>query len=370
MESNTATIEVPVLQKLVSQLEYQNTVKQDIVVPGYTMHFDGMSELLNISNHEYRLTEHCHDQISQKLEIPIGYYRKLRKEFPDLLASNINGWLSKKESAKYLLRTFNYDEAGTQNICRAMLSNRYNVMDNFDVLIAALDAIKKAQIHVEIVKAEVTEKRMYLHVIAPEIHVQATELLDGYLADRSNAILNNGIISGIVISNSEVGLGTYEVSARAQVLRCKNGVHDRDAKFRKVHLGARLDEGIIDWSEGTKQKNYELIVSQTRDAVKTYLSEEYLGKLTTKLQSYKEQTVEHPSGLIERVSTELNIAESHKESILRYFLKDNDESVFGMFNAFTRESQNMSADKQYDVESNVFQLLPQMHKWDKPVSKN
>jgi len=211
---------------------------------------------------------------------------------------------------------------------------------------------------------------MYLHVVAPEIHIAATELLDGYLADRTTAKVGNGIISGMVICNSEVGLGTYEVSARAQILQCLNGMHDRDAKFRKVHLGARLDEGIIDWSEGTKNKNYELIVSQTADAVKTYLSKEYLGQLTTKLQGYKEHIIEHPTGLIERVSTELNIPEAHKNNILKYFLKDGDESSFGMMNAFTRESQKMGPDKQYDVESNVFELLPKFKGYDKPLSKN
>lgn len=372
MEAPVEKVANPLIS-LVDTLQTQRDAKEDYVLPAGSISYNGETALLEVLGEnskieQYILTEHTHNQISEKLEIPKGYYRKMKSEYPQLLQDNINGWLSKKEKTKYLLRTFNYP--GQDKICRAMLSNRYNILDNYDVLVAALEAIKNTGVRIEIVKADVTDSRMYLHIVAPEIHTEATELLDGYLANRSTAETGRGIISGMAISNSEVGSGTFEISARAQILQCKNGLHDRNAKFRKVHLGGRLEEGAIDWSQNTKNKNYELIISQVTDSVKVYLSQEYLGQLTTKLKQYKEIPVEHPTGLIEKVSTELNIGEEHKNSILRFFLKDNDESVFGMMNAITRQSQTMGPDKQYEVESSIFSLLPSLHKWDKPVSTN
>lgn len=362
--------EVAPLQKLVTTLQYQKSVTEDYVIPSGEMQYSGLLDKMLFNNNSYALTDHCHDQIVQKLEIPNGYYNRMRDGNPLLLATNINSWLGKKEKVKYLLRTFNYSDENVSNVCRAMLSNRYSILDNFDVLIAALEAINKAGIDVEVVKAEVTDKRMYLHIVAPEIHVKATELLDGYLENRSTAVTGKGIISGMVLCNSEVGLGRFECSARAQILNCLNGVHDRDAKFRKTHLGCSLNEGHVVWSEATKNKNYELIVSQVKDAVKTYMSTDYLGNLTTKLLKYKEIPVEHPTGLIEKASFELGIPEGHKENILRFFLKDNDESVFGMMNAFTRETQKMHADRQYEVEAGIFDLLPRLKHMDTPLSKN
>lgn len=380
----TATIEQEVesrmsmmspLGSIVQKLEYQNKIKEDRVVPTGHVRYDPGSGLLlvgasSIEEIGYSLTDVAHDQISEKLGIPRAYYHKLKTEFPQLLGENINGWLGKKEKTKYLLRTFNYGEEGVQNMCRAMLSNRYNILDNYDVLIAALEAIQKTGIEVEIVKAEITDSRMYLHVIAPEIHHKATQLLDGYLENRATAVTNDGIVSGMVISNSEVGRGTFEISARAQVLRCKNGLHDRNAKFRKVHLGGRLDEGTIDWSENTKNKNYELIMAQVGDSVKEYLSERYLGNLVTKLTGYKEIEIEHPTGVIEKIGKELQLAESHKMSVLKHFLRDGDSSVFGMMNAVTRTSQDMGADQQYDTDAGIFDLLPRIKTFDKPQSKN
>jgi hypothetical protein len=361
--------EVSPLVAIVDKLQEQAKARYDVVVPaGYVKYED--SGILTIAGEEYAVSELAHEQIGEKLEIPRSYYRKMKSEYPSLLSGNINGWLSKKEKTKYLLRTFKY--ADTDNVCRALLSNRYNIIDNSDVLYAALEAIKDTGIHVEIVKAEITEKRMYLHVVAPEIHIEATKLLDGYLADRDNAMTGNGIISGMVISNSEVGLGTYEISARAQILKCKNGLHDRNAQFRKVHLGAALNDGIIDWSQNTISKNYGLIVAQTADAVKTYLSKDYLGQLTTRLQKAKDTPVEHGIQVIEHVSNTLGITDQkHRQNILQYFLRDQqDQTALGVLNAVTRESQNMDADTQYQVESDMFNLLPAIWKFDKPAGKN
>lgn len=370
-EINTGNEVLSPLESIVEQLEFQKKIKRDYVVPSGSMRYDGLTGFLAIDNKDYQLTDHSHFQIGSKLEIPTSYYKRMLADNPDLLATNINSWLSRKEKTKYLLRTFNFGQEGVNNICRAMLSDRYSIMDNWDVLIAALEAIKKTGIHVEIQKAEITERRMYLHIVAPEIQVDATELLDGYLENRDSAVLNNGIISGLVITNSEVGLSRFEVSARAQILRCKNGMHDRNAAFRKTHLGAKMDEGYVQWSENTKNKNYELIISQVGDAVKTYMSKEYLGNLTSKLQKHKYDKIENPKSVIEVVSAEIGIPQEHQNEILKYFYKDGDESSFGLMNSFTRESQKMTADLQYETESTVMDLLPKFHRFDQQItSKN
>jgi len=352
---------------IIKKLDTQRAYQHDIVVPSGHIHYEG--GILYAGEEEYTVNDLAHDQISGKLDIPISYYKKMKTEYPELLDKNINGWLSRKEKAKFLLRTFKY--ADTDSVCRAFLSDRYNILDNYDVLITALEAIKDTGIEIEIVKANVTDRRMYIHAVAPSIHVDATNLLDDYLADTSKAVLNNGIISGILLTNSEVGMGTFEVAACAQILKCTNRMHDRASKFRKVHLGGKMDEGIIQWSQTTRNKNYELIMSQVKDAVKTYLSQDYLGQLTLKLQRAKDTEIEHPVQVIENISNALNIEQAHRDNILKYFLRDQQsQNALGVLNAVTRESQKMLPDSQYNVESELFQMLPGIKKWDKPASKN
>ncbi len=148
-------------------------------------------------------------------------------------------------------------------------------------------------------------------------------------------------------------------------------MHDRASKFRKVHLGGKMDEGIVEWSKTTRNKNYELIMSQVKDSVKTYLSQDYLGQLTQKLQKAKDTPIEHGIQVVDNISDVLNITTEHRQNILKYFLRDQkDSNALGVLNAFTRETQKMDADKQYEVESELFTMLPSIHKFDKPNSKN
>lgn len=358
------------LTTLVQKLEAAHKVKQDLVVPTGYINYNGIDAIMEIAGQQYDVTDYAHMQIADKLEIPRQYYKKMMTQEPELLEKNVNMWLSKKEKTKYLLRTFNYGQEDTKNVLRALLSDRYNMIDNYDVLVCALEAIKNTGVEIEIVKAEVTETKMYLHVVAPSIHTEATGLLDEYLQNKNTAVVGRGIISGLVISNSEVGAGTFEISARAQILQCKNGMHDRNAKFRKVHLGGRLDEGTIEWSQQTKNKNYELIMSQVTDSVKVYLSEEYLGQLTDKLWKAKGVEVQHPTGMIERVANELMIPETYRANILSHYMKDGDHSGLGVINAITRTTQHMDADSQWQIESGAFDLINKLKGFDKPISKN
>lgn len=366
-------IEAPVqsnpLQEIVSTLEEQNKVKSDIVIPaGHVRYDDGF---LHISGAGYRMTELCHEQAAEKLGIPISYYRKLRSEYPELLAENVNGWLGKKVQTKYLLRTFAYPETGVESVCRAMLSNRYNILDNYDVLLTALKAIKDAGVNVKIQEAKVTEKRMYLHIVAPEIEVQADALLRDYIGRKDREGVGNGIISGLSISNSEVGMGTFEICPKAMILKCLNGAMDRSAAVKRVHLGAKMDTSVIDWSQGTKNKNYELIMEMTRDAVRTFLSADYLGNMVRKLEKAKGIEIEYPEGIVEHLSREMGIVDDQqKADILRHFMQDGDHTGLGVFQAITRNAQDQQPDMRYLMESAAFQLLPGLKGYDKPISRN
>jgi hypothetical protein len=367
-------IDAPVeneLANLVVKLEEQRNMKYDLVLPAGSIEYDGVSDMIRIlqGNEDtlFKPTELFHDQVSEKLEIPKTYYRRMRSEFPELLEDNVNSWLSKKTKTKYLLRTFKYP--GVESVARAMLSNSYNIIDNFDVLTAALEAIDAMGVHIEITKAQVTDKRLYLHVTCPEIQIQADELLKDYRG-RSELGVGNGIIAGVCISNSELGLGGYEVCSRATILKCLNGMSDRDGRFRKVHLGAKMDNGVIEWNDSVRQKNYELVIAQTKQAVSTYLSKDYLGQQIKKLEAASGIEIEHPTAVIERVGLELNIAESHRQAILSRFIKGGQTNGVGIFNAFTRQAQEMTPDEQFECEGSIFQMIPRLKSMDTPLSKN
>src|SRR4051812_43979350 len=57
----------------------------------------------------FDVSDSTHEQIANALDIPLPYYRRLREDAPELLASNINTWLS-RGSGRRLIRTMRSQE--------------------------------------------------------------------------------------------------------------------------------------------------------------------------------------------------------------------------------------------------------------------
>lgn len=354
---------------LVDELKLQHDMKADYVMAPRKLRMteDGLLVAENAKMAIYEPNQVWHDGASFMLNIPSGYYKRMMEATPQLLSQNVNAWLDLRDQKGVMLRTF--ENPSGKNVARAILSDRYNILDNYDVLFAALDAIKKSGLNVEIVEATVTDKRMYLCVTAPQIEVDGKAFLDKYLKEKESET-GNGIITGLIITNSEVGQGSYEIRPRALVLKCKNGLIVPDDKFRRVHLGAKLDEGAIQWSEATKQKNYELVISQTTDAINTFLSKDYLNGALVKVAHAHGIHLDHPMDTVQHVCRELMITEEHRQNILDHFLRSGDHTAGGVFQALTFGAQNMGADDRFEIEAKAYGMIDQIKAHDKPFSKN
>lgn len=363
------------LPELVATLQIQNAQKADYVLPAkqIRMQANGSIEAIGTKGMIYLPNEVLHSHLSSKLSIPTGYYKRMQTEAPDLLQANVNRWLNMYVDNKGLmLRTF---ESNGSNVARGLLSDRYGILDNYDVLFAALEAIKLSGVHIEVREAAVTDKRMYVNIVAPEIEVAATHALRSYLKTGDRAGVGDGVVSGLTITNSEVGFGSFEIRPRAEIIRCMNGMIVKDDRFRKIHLGAKMEDGQIEWSDNTKQKNYELIIAQTKDAVKEFLSEGYLTGIISRLDAASNQTLEHPidtmQNVVKQVSTKMVLPDDKRQNILNFFLKDGDHNASGVFGALTRGAQELDADNKYELETIAFEMLPSISSFDKPfVSKN
>lgn len=379
------------LTEIVKNLQQQNLMKHDFVVPAKYMRMfatdlqvvndrkideltkilidtgimldDASVEMINLS-----ILDCCHSQFSSRLDIPKRYYdRMLSDEYNHpLLDANVTHWLQSKGDVNYLLRTF-IDKEQKTGIARAVLSNRYNILDNYDVMLATLDAIKESGINVQIESGDITDTKFFMRFICPDIELEAPELLKNYRLPTGEKG-GNGIISGFVISNSETGNGKFSISPRAVVLACKNGMIFKDDSYQKTHLGSKMEEfSSIDWSEETRQKNYELVCSQVKDAIKYYASKEFLGAKIHELTEKGNKELENPIETIKNVSKHLSISEEKEKNILNYFIKSGDTNAFGVVQAVTWFAhQNCTPEERYEMESESVLLLDKMESFDRP----
>jgi hypothetical protein len=193
------------LQELAVELDRQAAAKRDFVVAGQRIMAGNMPDWFNLNRHDddgkYLSSEQLtpnelfHRQIGNALGIPAKYYDKMRAEAPFLLGANLGGWLSQSDK-RYMVRTLD----GT---ARAFLSDRYRRIDNYEIAQATLPLIGD-MLDAKVESCEVTENRMYIKVVNPRLEAEVSK--------------GDIVQAGIVISNSEVGLGS--VSVMPLVYRC------------------------------------------------------------------------------------------------------------------------------------------------------
>lgn len=321
------------IETLVATLEKQNELKQDYIVSGANMVYAEGNLIITQANTDvvYKPTELFHSQVADTLAIPKTYYDRMRHTALPLLDDNVNHWL--KKSPKRLIRTFE----DTENTARAFLSNRYSMIDNYEILFEALQALKATGIAIEVVEASLSETRMYLKVICPEIEVQAEELLKRY---SKASQVGFGVCSGFGLQNSEVGKGQFQIYPRGWVRACSNGLILMKDAIKKVHLGAKMDELNFGENRQVVTANMRLIKEQIKHAINTFLSKDYLNSIVNFYTEEGKKDIEAPlSNVVEVVAKNYSLSEDRKNSILNYFIKGADTKRSGLVHAITEECQ-------------------------------
>jgi hypothetical protein len=386
------------LKELVFELQSQNKQKRDIILPAKFLSMErgkivvnnpssnpelskilyetGISE--TTEGHTQRLVLDRLNTIDPhlvgKLEIPTRYFDKCdNEEDIALLDANVNHWL--QMDGNILLRTFVDKEGGT-GVARALLSDKFRMIDNYDILLATLQAVeavrKETGIDIQLDEkgADVSDKRLYLRFIAPQVEIDSPNLLKHYRPNGSRPSgVGNGIISGFAISNSEVGFGQFSIAARAKILVCGNGMVSTSEKFKQRHLGAKMEEFQV-WSEESRTKNLELVIAQIKDSVREYVSADCLGRVVADLEAKAGYEVKHPGDCIKQVSQSIGISDDKADEILNMFIKSSDVSALGVVNAFTLYAHTKAdADLQFDIENKAMEILETVEDFDKPLPK-
>ncbi len=167
---------------------------------------------------EYGVTDLARRQLADKLKIPFAYFERMRGEQPSLLDRNVNTWLQ-SDGDRRMIRTLDGQ-------VRAVLSERYRRLDNFDLAENVLPILQRLE-GVRFESVELTDMKMYLKVVTPRVNF---EVAPGDIVQ-----------AGIVITNSEVGCGTLSVQPLVFRLLCRNGLITSD-QLRPWHDDVHLVE--------------------------------------------------------------------------------------------------------------------------------
>lgn len=369
-------------------LEEQQTRKIDVVAPAQAIRSEGGMIRLKGTDVRidddgvtpteglYRPTRVFDEGVAAKLKIPLAYLRRLRTERPDLYDANVNGllhgrrrrsggqveWVHEPDDRSFLVRGFS-GEGDEPGVARALLSDRYRVMDYLDVLVAALDGVRQSGIDmgdVRIEATDLTERRMYVKVHCPQVKALAPVLLEKYRSPFTGDLgsENPTVFGGFVFSNSEVGAGRLTVVPRLHVLVCKNGLQITKDAMAKTHLGGQMDEGVVTWSGDTQEKNLALVTAQVRDAVSTFLDVEYVKRKIADIEQAAGVGLGKPKDVVETVTQRLKFTQEHADGVFDMFLKSGDTSAGGVAGAVTAYAQTVEdADDANEIEAQALDAM-------------
>ena len=324
------------LQELAIELDRQAKVKKDYVATAGAMQMTAVNENFDlvIGNTPFQLNENAHRQLGLQLKIPAPYYERMRAENPGLLMANVNGWFQQSPDTRRMVRTLD----GT---ARAILSDLYRRIDNYEVAQTVLPIISEMQ-GARIESCELTDTRMYIKVVNERIQ---TEVVPGDIVQ-----------AGILISNSEVGMGSVSVKPLIYGLVCTNGMV-ADVGVGKRHVG-RINESV-----------------DGEDTVRAAVDEARFNALVQKLRDAKEAPILPAAApkVVELAAKEFNIRQNESEGILGHLIAGGDLSLYGLANAVTRHAQDVqSYDRSTELEATGYKIITMqpslLKRWNEEVS--
>ena len=306
------------LQNLIEELERQKPLKWDqkIESSNLGMVLDGNQVRFQIDGKDnpFLITRPCHNQIAERLEIPVRYYSKMDSEAPELLIENVNTWL-KKNSKEVFVR-------GLGNSVRAFLSDRYRVIDHPDVLYCSLNELQAYEADVE---------NCYLSETEMNVKVKSNQLKD-FVRHKEDLI-----IGGLLLVNSETGHRALRVEPRMFRVKCTNGMVIEEFLTRQIHLGNGNE--VLD----------EMVYLSIRRSIKELFGR--FGEIIQVLRETTEIKVKSPQRVINNVVEHYRLSEEQKENILIAFGAEPEYDKYGIANAVTRAAKNEENwEKSLDLE--------------------
>lgn len=317
------------LVSLAQELERQLQSKKDLVVPSPMVRHDtddrGRTRLIVEETGgpvNYGVTPLARRQLADKLRIPYAYFERMREEQPVLLDRNVNTWLQSEDDRR-MLRTLD-------GHVRAVLSDRYRRLDNFDLAESVLPILRQLP-EVRFESVELTETRMYLKCITPRLKV---EMAPGDVVQ-----------AGVVISNSEVGQGTLSVQPLLYRLVCRNGLIAADRSLRKTHVGRALageDDGVMVYQDDTLQADDKAFFLKVRDVVQAAVSETTFLQAAQKMQKTLNIPLRgDPVKTVEVLAQRYTLNDAERSGVLRHLIAEGQLSGYGLVNAVTHYSQEV-----------------------------
>ena len=322
------------LPEVLMELQRQNAAKQDFIAPAAALRLSDDGETF-VMDHvgprdsmSMNTTDLFHRQIGSALNIPAKYYDLMRMQKPELLARNVNSWLASRDQS-YMVRSMDY---GSGRVARALLSDRYRRIDNLEVASAVLPLFAGKE-EMEVVSCEVTENKLHIKIVNHRLEMAV--------------VPGDYVQAGVVISNSEVGLGAVTVQPLVYRLVCSNGLCVNDFGERRAHVGRAakaLEDSFTIYTDETLEAEDKAFMLKLRDTTLAAIEEARFAQIIGRLQETTQAKITgRVQDVVELTGKAFDLNQGEQDNVLNYLIQGGDLSLYGLTNAITRASQDVES---------------------------
>lgn len=336
--------------EMYSHLKSLHSQKRDFLV-----HTDRITavagHLVFETNQPYAIkpSDNMISQVCASLGLPVRYFKKMETDGAlDLIDKNLNHWLNQQDKTQMIRTYMGEDGSG---VGRAFLSDKYQRMDNLDVIVQIFEQIKATEIPVELKECQLTDDKMFMRFAFPGIKKEAREWLKSYKRpDGQEPDANDlAVYTGLTIGNSETGRGSLFIAPVAIVPQCTNMEVFKSASIRRAHVGAKM-EADINWGADTLMANHDLVKLMMRDSINKFLNPDWIGKVV-EMREAGMMPLDRPVETVKNLGKALKWSEETTDSVVDAFFRSGDSTTAGVRQAMTWAAKGMAPEARFDMEA-------------------
>jgi hypothetical protein len=359
------------LTKLVEELERQRESRVDFVADQRTMRFlghdggrlgSGDKQTGEWLPDPLRFTDDALAQFGERQDptIPRKFLRAAVDAHPDAIADYINTVMMRSPK-RNLVRCLD-------GRVRAVISDTYRMIDNYDVAFEALTAVRDNG--GEVIEATLSDRYMRLKFTSRDIFDTVSAIQDQHATKtgtggnhtwlgRTNYGGGGLAMPGgpdtvhpvVTITNSETGFGRFEVSMGILHAFCVNMAVVENS-ITKIHLGQKMQAGIF--SRETIESDSRTVMLQARDVIHAAFDVRTFKRIIERVKASAQVAIEAPTAAIDNIikAKDAVVGEAERDSLLTYFVRDYKPSAYGLAQAVSRLAQDTDdADHASDLEA-------------------
>lgn len=330
---------------MATQLEANRKVARDFVADTRKLTMTQDARALTVAGQgDFALTDHAQGQLAAKLDIPRAFYGRLQEKHPDLLANTVNT-LFEREPAQNMVRTL-------PGVARAIVSNGYRPLDNYDLFDAIYPVLRDAKAQVE--SCNLSDTLLQIKVLCPWLD-RELEMPEGLKMGVGHNFFVRRVQGALTVKNSEVGAGGLSILPGIFENQCTNLATYKSEGLVKVHLGKRIkaEDTIQEYiSDQTRRLDDAAFWSLCRDQVKAVMDGKVFDKLIAKMTAARGAAITgDPTKVVELFADQHSLNEEEKGGLLRHLVGAGEMTQYGLQWAVTRLSQDVpDYDRASDLE--------------------